>query len=58
MSKRKLVDQRVFDLAEHFVGDGPKGSDANRRCCDLAEDLQTYIEDWIEYDDRAKLRVG
>lgn len=48
-------DVKTFELAEHFIGDGPKGSEAHRRCHQLAGDIQRYIEDWMNYDPRMNL---
>jgi len=39
-------DSKCFDLAEHFIGDGPPGSAARLRCKELAAEIQKAIEDW------------
>lgn len=49
---REMFDPACHDLARHFLGDlaSEKLKD------DLAQAIQDYIEDWLEYqrDERAK----
>ncbi len=41
-------DSRCYDLAALFLSDNPeKNTEANRD--ELAQHIQTEIEDWIEY---------
>lgn len=40
-------DSRCYDLAELFLSDTDKNTEANRH--ELAQHIQTEIEDWIEY---------
>jgi len=42
--KRPLVDEKSFELAEHFLQDEPHDEDD---VWDLAEVIQQAVEDWF-----------
>lgn len=46
MPRTWTYDSKCFDLAEHFIGDGPPESAARARCEALAIEIQHTIEDW------------
>lgn len=49
LRKRKLVDTKCLDLAEHFLKDEPT-LNTTARCYDLAAYVQQAVEDWFEYE--------
>lgn len=44
VSKRRLYDERCYDLAVYFIGTEKK----DELCADLANDIQQAVEDWFE----------
>lgn len=48
----KTYDTKSYELAEHFLTDDPRWlklneQDANRAVDELAKEIQTTIEDWL-----------